>query len=999
MVKAKGAIKIVLGVVLLLLPWAFLDSAYSLIADILLIVLLVLLDARQNRMIFTMAMRYALRRPTTTALVIGGLMVGTAIISASFAVSDTLDSLIVDQVTEGLGEVDFVVGSRFATNYNYINDTEFGPVVGGLRNITWVEHVSTACLESTVIINQRTGLSSLSNLALGLDDEMIDNFGGFVDQNELTISAAPSITGIYLPENAALELDAALGDTLLLVRGSLVLPLQVEALLTNDGLGGYQLSSGQFQTSPSVFVNRSTLQLWTGNPGASNLIFLTLTEEGKEHAAEVREGIKTDLETYSLDLEIVQDRAATLEEGREGLSAFISLFFVFGSFSVIAGVALVLNIFTMLGEERKSEMGITRAVGMQRATLRRLFTYEGVIYGAVAAGVGTLLGVLLAYIIILSVSGVFGFTGLSIIDSFTFTPAGMAYSYLVGFLITLGTVYVATARISRMNIVRAIRNIPEPPVPSRDRRSFLLGLGMMAGGLVLMLAGIVIENLGAAYSGLSLSALSLGLLLRRYVGDRIAWNAAALITLAAWIGQVVGYKLFPYDAEIEMLVVAGLFMLLSTLVLVMFNSDAIIRFFTLIIRARSSYRAVVRTAISYPLKAKFRTGLSIFIFGLVIFTVTILTMISGVMNYNIPIMVEETSGGFDTIAFTLDPSTVIDQDPWEKINATDGFLKKGNVSNLLALPTIGVRINGTREGTSGPEQFQFDTLGLGVNSRFYTEGYYPLDDWDHERYATEAEVWEGVMNDGTLAIIDGGLVADMNQFAPIPDTPGLVLGDTFQVIAYDGTLSNITVVGIMKQSALGGLFVNLDTVYDDFRALGYNRLLVSYAPGLDAREQSVLLEKDFLSVGLSTISVKSLAEEITSSVNSIFTLFRAFLAMGLVIGIAGLGIITIRAIHERRLEIGMMRAIGFTKRMVVTNFALESAFISLLGIVIGSVLGILVGYQLWVESLQSQDFVFVIDWQPILIVGGLAFLATMLSILPAARGASKVSPAEVLRFE
>ncbi|HSA35743.1 MAG TPA: FtsX-like permease family protein, partial [Methanomassiliicoccales archaeon] len=93
------------------------------------------------------------------------------------------------------------------------------------------------------------------------------------------------------------------------------------------------------------------------------------------------------------------------------------------------------------------------------------------------------------------------------------------------------------------------------------------------------------------------------------------------------------------------------------------------------------------------------------------------------------------------------------------------------------------------------------------------------------------------------------------------------------------------------------------------------------------------------------------------------------------------------------------RAIGFTKGMVVTNFVLESAFISVLGIVAGSLLGILVGYQLWVESLQDMDFVFVIDWQPILTVGLLAFLATMLSILPAARGASKVSPAEVLRFE
>ena len=50
----------------------------------------------------------------------------------------------------------------------------------------------------------------------------------------------------------------------------------------------------------------------------------------------------------------------------------------------------------------------------------------------------------------------------------------------------------------------------------------------------------------------------------------------------------------------------------------------------------------------------------------------------------------------------------------------------------------------------------------------------------------------------------------------------------------------------------------------------------------------------------------------------------------------------------------MMRAIGFTKRMVVTNFALESAFISALGILIGTALGMIVGYQLWQSSLSDM---------------------------------------------
>ncbi len=990
-----GPAKFVLALILVLAPWAFLSTALSLLVGILVVVVMVVLDARRNRLVSILAIRYALRRPATTALVVGGLMVGTAIVSATFVVSDTLDNLIMGQSTESLANVDLVIGSEFGSFYVYMEEDDMEALVASLAVLDGVEHVSPAVTESAVIFNTASGLYSLSNTALGFETEAIGTFGGLTSGGDPVVNA-PSSGGIYITESLATDIDAGVGDLLLLVRGNASLPLQVEQVVDRDGLGAYSLDGGGFSLSSTVFVNRTDLQMWTGNPGRSNLLFISLGE-----ATFDRSQLDDALDASDIPgLEVVQDRQDILEDGREGMSSFISLFFVFGSFSIIAGMALVLNIFTMLGEERKSEMGITRAVGLPRNGLRRLFTYEGVVYATLASGVGTLLGILVAYLMIYSISGIFGFTDLGILSYFTYTPEGLAVSYLIGFAITMGTVYFATTRISRMNIVRAIRGIPEPPVPVRDRRAFLMGTGILALGAVLTGAGMAAENLGISMSGLSLCTLSSGLLLRRYLGDRLAWNAAALATLFIWVSGVTGVKIFLYSAEIEMLVVAGLFLLVSSLLLVMFNSDAIIRLFTAIIRARSSYRAVVRTAISYPLKAKFRTGLSIFIFGLVIFTVTILTMISGVMNYNIPIMVEETSGGFDTIAFTLDTRTVLDDDPWARLNSTGGFLDGGNVSNLLAMATIEVRVNDTVDlGNGNLRHFEFSILALGVNERFYTEGYYPLAEWDTSRFSSEREAWEGIMSNGSLVIIDGGLAGAMGGMMSFGSAERIVLNDTFRVEAYDGTLANVTVVGVMKQSALGGVFVNEATVYDTFKALGPNRMLVSYTEGLDPAEQSVLLEKDFVDAGLTTISVKALAEQITSSVDSVFTLFRAFLAMGLVIGIVGLGIITIRSIYERRLEIGMMRAIGFTKNMVVVNFALESAFISLLGIVAGSLLGMLVGYQLYVEALESMDFVFVIDWKPILVVAALAFLATMLSILPAARGASRVAPAEVLRFE
>ena len=64
-----------------------------------------------------------------------------------------------------------------------------------------------------------------------------------------------------------------------------------------------------------------------------------------------------------------------------------------------------------------------------------------------------------------------------------------------------------------------------------------------------------------------------------------------------------------------------------------------------------------------------------------------------------------------------------------------------------------------------------------------------------------------------------------------------------------------------------------------------------------------------------------------------------FMGLGLIVGVAALGVITARAVVERRQQIGVLRAIGFRRRMVQISFLLESSFIALTSIVVGTVLG------------------------------------------------------------
>ena len=87
--------------------------------------------------------------------------------------------------------------------------------------------------------------------------------------------------------------------------------------------------------------------------------------------------------------------------------------------------------------------------------------------------------------------------------------------------------------------------------------------------------------------------------------------------------------------------------------------------------------------------------------------------------------------------------------------------------------------------------------------------------------------------------------------------------------------------------------------------------------------------------------MKESIAEAQSSQKAIFNLLIGFMALGLLVGIAALGVISARAVVERRHGIGVLRAIGFSRGMVQLSFLAESSFIAVLGIGLGLGLGLL----------------------------------------------------------
>jgi putative ABC transport system permease protein len=115
------------------------------------------------------------------------------------------------------------------------------------------------------------------------------------------------------------------------------------------------------------------------------------------------------------------------------------------------------------------------------------------------------------------------------------------------------------------------------------------------------------------------------------------------------------------------------------------------------------------------------------------------------------------------------------------------------------------------------------------------------------------------------------------------------------------------------------------------------------APGADMPAVSREVERTFLGSGPNaTVMAESFAAGQTV-MRGILRLFQGFMALGLLVGIAALGVIASRTVVERRQQVGVLRALGFHPGMVALCFLLESSFIALAGIGIGVIAGLLLG--------------------------------------------------------
>jgi putative ABC transport system permease protein len=304
-------------------------------------------------------------------------------------------------------------------------------------------------------------------------------------------------------------------------------------------------------------------------------------------------------------------------------SAFTDLFVVLGSFSLFSGVLLIVLVFSLVALERRTELGITRALGARRREVVLLLAIEGGLYSLISSLFGLGGGVAVGLGIVSLAQGLveeYGFHLEPVIE-----PSSIAASYGLGVILTFLAVTLTAWRSSRFSIVTAIRDLPDPAPGPPGWRSLLLSAAPVAIGIVLVNVALS-RRLSLAYAfavGLAIVGLALTMrwLLRRvhWRGDRVVFTVAGLALIAfwavprAWLARV-GVPIFP--PAVEMSFLSGIAMLLGAVWVIAYNVG-------LLRLLRRASAPLWRLSTAYVSSNRFRTGMTLAMFGLVVLSLTL----------------------------------------------------------------------------------------------------------------------------------------------------------------------------------------------------------------------------------------------------------------------------------------------------------------------------------------------------------------------------------------
>lgn len=661
-----------------------------------------LLLALTNAIFFKIGARNIPRRRAQMLLIVFALMLSTTLLTGVLATGDVITAAAQSVAVYNLGSVDETIT---ASNNRTFDDYVYKISQRVMQRDPAIAAVAGALVENGLLLADETSRQVRSNVtALALIPNSEKGFGGMQDTITRKIHTIAELAPnqAFLNQTSATLLNARAGDMLYIYSSRWPgqrFQLFVRAIVADGGLAG---------GSPYILAQNKTFLKIEGKTDAISQVYISLRNDNDSNGVDVSEQVQYKLRTAlhngdsfgftsGLSVNEVKEQGVKLSTLENNI--FSRIFDLFALFSLAVGLLLIFLIFVLLAAERRAEMGMARAIGVQRRHLVLMYLFEGTVYDLISSFVGLLIGMGAGVLLALFLAPILARFNFPL--KIVLQPRSLVIAYCLGVIFTFFSIGVSAWLVSRMTVVDALRNLPETERPrltlleifrqgfailrhavkGRKLRHALfeqlpetvigliatlsrLGILPLAAGFVLLRVGLAKTLIVPFSLGLSLMAIGAGLLLK-VVADWLLlkagkprWKQATQRIFAAVVGlSIMAYWALPFDVlarlglprfqgGIEVFFVAAAMMVLGAVWALIANAELLFKPVIALFNRTPGVQFMTRLASAYPLHHRFRTGLSIVMFSLVIFAMTVMAVITNAMLNNYTDINFQT-GGYD----------------------------------------------------------------------------------------------------------------------------------------------------------------------------------------------------------------------------------------------------------------------------------------------------------------------------------------------------------------